>query len=80
MIKIFGFRISNYHNKVLIALHEKGIAFEKELAKGLRAFKVLAKFDPFVAGKEMTLADCAVAKVNAGRREASEAAKAAAKK
>ena len=221
MIKIFGFRISNYHNKVLIALHEKGIAFEedctvepsqtpeylalspmgkvpyvevngtrlcesavileyleeafpqkpllpkdplarakvrelvtvmelhmelvarrlygalfgalfgqpvsdstkqsveKELAKGLRAFKVLAKFEPFIAGKEMTLADCAaavhlplisiatkvalgkdaledipqvqpylkmlgerpaVAKVNAGRREASEAAKAAAKK
>jgi glutathione S-transferase len=160
VIKICGFRISNYHNKVLIALHEKGIAFEedcnvkpsqapeylalspmgkvpyaeidgtrlaesevileyledaypqkpllpreplarakvrelvtvielhlelvarrlypgaffggttsegtkqsaeKDLAKGVRAFKALAKFDPFVAGKTLTLADCAAA-------------------
>ena len=216
MIKVCGFRISNYHNKVLIALHEKGIPFEedssvkpsqkpeylalspmgkvpylevdgarliesevileyledaypqkpllpkdplarakvrelvtvmelhmelvarrlygglfgqgvsdstklsveKELPKGLRSFRALAKFDPFIAGKDFTLADCAaavhlplislatrmaygkdaleefpqvklylkmlgerpaVAKVNAGRREATEAAKAAAK-
>ena len=34
---------------------------EKDLAKGIRAFKALAKFDPFVAGKELTLADCAAA-------------------
>ncbi|HLX79580.1 MAG TPA: glutathione S-transferase [Burkholderiales bacterium] len=160
MIKVCGFRISNYHNKVLIALHEKGIAFEedcnvtpsqkpeylalspmgkvpfmevdgtrliesevileyleeafpqkpllpkqplarakarelvtvielhmelvarrlyggvffggtlsdgtkqsveKDLAKGIRAFEALAKFDPFVAGGELTLADCAAA-------------------
>jgi len=216
MLKVCGFRISNYHNKVLIALHEKGIPFEedssvkpsqkpeylalspmgkvpylevdgarliesevileyledaypqkpllpkdplarakvrelvtvmelhmelvarrlygglfgqgvsdstklsveKELPKGLRSFRALAKFDPFIAGKDFTLADCAaavhlplislatrmaygkdaleefpqvkpylkmlgerpaVAKVNAGRREATEAAKAAAK-
>ncbi len=216
MIKVCGFRLSNYHNKVLIALYEKGIPFEedcgvkpsqepaylalspmgkvpyaevdgarlcesevileyledaypqkpllpkdplarakvrelitvielhielvarrlygvlfghevsegtrqaaqKDLAKGIRAFKALAKFDPFVAGGEFTLADCAaavhlplislatrsvygkdaleeiaqirpylkmlgerasVAKVNAGRKEATEAAKAAAR-
>ena len=30
MIKVCGFRLSNYHNKVLIALHEKGIAFEED--------------------------------------------------
>lgn len=161
MIKLFGFRVSNYHNKVLLALHEKGIAFEEDasirpsqdpallersplgkvpfaeidgtrlceseviceyleeafpdkpallpreplarakvrelvtvielhmelvarrlygaaffggtvsdevkaavqadLAKGVRAFKALAKFDPFVAGRELTLADCSAA-------------------
>ena len=31
---------------------------EKELAKGARAFKQLAKFSPFVAGANLTLADC----------------------
>jgi glutathione S-transferase len=161
MLKVCGFRVSNYHNKVLIALHEKGIAFEedcnvlpsqkpeylalnpmgkvpfmevdgarliesavileyledaypqkpllpkeplarararelvtvielhmelvvrrlypsvffgagaasegtkqsveKDLAKGVRALKALAKFDPFIAGGELTLADCAAA-------------------
>ena len=34
---------------------------EKDLAKGIRAFEALAKFDPFVAGGELTLADCAAA-------------------
>jgi glutathione S-transferase len=33
----------------------------KDLAKGIRAFKALAKFDPFIAGKDLTLADCAAA-------------------
>jgi glutathione S-transferase len=160
MIKLCGFRVSNYHNKVRIALLEKGIAFEedstvvpsqkdeylalspmgkvpylevegtrlcesevileyleeahpqkpllpknplarakvrelvtvielhlelvarrlyagvffggtlsdgtkqsveKDLAKGIRALKALAKFDPYIAGKELTLADCAAA-------------------
>jgi glutathione S-transferase len=160
VLKLYGFRISNYHNKVLIALHEKGVPFEedstvrppqeeaylsrspmgkvpyaevdgarlcesevileyleeaypqkpllpkdplarakvrelttvielhmelvvrrlygavffggelsdsakasveKDLAKGIRAFKALAKFEPFVAGAELTLADCAAA-------------------
>ena len=32
---------------------------EKELAKGLRAFKTLVRFDPFIAGQSLTLADCA---------------------
>ncbi len=31
---------------------------EKELAKGVRAFQQLAKFSPFVAGANLTLADC----------------------
>ncbi len=160
MIKLCGFRLSNYHNKVLIALHEKGIPFEedssikpsqlpeylgvspmgkvpfmevdgtrliesevileyledaypqkpllpkeplarakvrelvtvmelhvelvarrlyaglfagaalsdgakqsveKELTKGIRALKALAKFEPYVAGSEFTIADCAAA-------------------
>lgn len=160
MIKLCGFRVSNYHNKVLIALYEKGVAFEedcnarpsqdpaylalspmgkvpyaeidgtrlcesdvimeyleetypdkpllprdplarakvrelttvielhlelvarrlypgaffggttsegtkaateKDLAKGIRAFTALAKFEPFVAGKELSIADCAAA-------------------
>ena len=32
---------------------------ERDLAKGVRAFAKLAKFDPYIAGKEFTLADCA---------------------
>ena len=32
---------------------------EKDIAKGVRALKAIAKFDPFIAGKELTLADCA---------------------
>lgn len=31
---------------------------ERDLAKGIRAFAALAKFGPYVAGKEFTLADC----------------------
>lgn len=160
MIKLCGFRVSNYHNKVLIALYEKGIPFEedcnvkpsqdpaylalspmgkvpyldvsgtrlcesgvileyledaypqkpllpkeplarakvrelvtvielhlelvarrlypgaffggtnsdstkqaaeKDLAKGVRALKALVKFEPFIAGPSLTLADCAAA-------------------
>lgn len=30
MIKLCGFRVSNYHNKVLIALREKGVPFEED--------------------------------------------------
>src|SRR3954470_11168839 len=36
-------------------------AVEKDLAKGIRAFRMRAKFDPYVAGSELTLADCAAA-------------------
>ena len=32
---------------------------ERDLAKGVRAFRMRAKFDPYVAGSELTLADCA---------------------
>jgi glutathione S-transferase len=34
-------------------------AVEKELAKGVRAFRMRAKFDPYVAGGQLTFADCA---------------------
>lgn len=34
-------------------------AVEKELAKGVTGFARLAKFDPYVAGREFTAADCA---------------------
>ncbi len=34
-------------------------AVEKDLAKGVRAFRALARFDPYLAGPELTLADCA---------------------
>lgn len=30
MLKLCGFRISNYHNKVRIALLEKGVPFEED--------------------------------------------------
>ena len=32
---------------------------QKDLAKGVRTLQRLARFDPFIAGKELTLADCA---------------------
>ena len=32
---------------------------EKDLAKGVRGLKALAKFSPYVAGAQLTLADCA---------------------
>jgi glutathione S-transferase len=31
---------------------------QKDLAKGVRTLQRLARFDPFIAGKELTLADC----------------------
>ena len=34
-------------------------SIERELTKGLRALKGLAKFSPYIAGAELTLADCA---------------------
>jgi len=34
-------------------------AVEKDLGKGVRALKALAKFDPYIAGRDLTLADCA---------------------
>lgn len=32
---------------------------QRDLAKGVRALKALVKFDPFIAGPDLTLADCA---------------------
>jgi len=34
-------------------------AFARDLAKDVRALKTLVKFDPYIAGKDLTLADCA---------------------
>jgi glutathione S-transferase len=34
-------------------------SIEKDLAKGVRALKAIAKFDPYIAGGNLTLADCA---------------------
>jgi glutathione S-transferase len=34
-------------------------AVDKELTKGIRALKALVRFDPYIAGKDLTLADCA---------------------
>ena len=34
-------------------------AVEKDLMKGIRALRDRAKFDPYIAGSELTLADCA---------------------
>ena len=38
---------------------EAKAAVGKDLAKGVRALKQLVKFDPYIAGKELTVADCA---------------------
>jgi glutathione S-transferase len=32
---------------------------EKDIAKGVRALKAVARFEPFIAGKELSIADCA---------------------
>jgi glutathione S-transferase len=32
---------------------------ERDLAKGIRGFATRAKFDPYIAGRDLTLADCA---------------------
>jgi glutathione S-transferase len=41
------------------ASEETRKSVEKTLGKGIRGFRALAKFNPYVAGKELTLADCA---------------------
>jgi glutathione S-transferase len=32
---------------------------EKDVAKGVRSLKSVAKFEPYIAGNELTIADCA---------------------
>ncbi len=34
-------------------------AVQRDLSKGVRAFRMRARFDPYVAGTQLTLADCA---------------------
>jgi glutathione S-transferase len=41
------------------ATEEVKQSVEKDLAKGIRAVRARAKFDPYIAGGELTLADCA---------------------
>jgi len=41
------------------ASEETKKSVEKDLLKGVRALKGLARFSPFIAGSELTLADCA---------------------
>jgi glutathione S-transferase len=41
------------------APEELKASVEKDLHKGLHALKALVKFDPYIAGKALTLADCA---------------------
>ena len=41
------------------ASEEAKAAVAKELSKGVRALKALVKFDPYIAGKALTVADCA---------------------
>jgi len=38
---------------------EAKAAVGKDLAKGVRALKQLVQFDPYIAGKDLTIADCA---------------------
>ena len=38
---------------------EAKAAVARDLAKGVRALKQLVKFDPYIAGKDLTIADCA---------------------
>ena len=41
------------------ASEEVKTAVGKDLAKGVRALRQLVKFDPYIAGKQLTIADCA---------------------
>ena len=41
MIKLCGFSVSNYHNKVKLALLEKGVPFEEELVWSDRSAELL---------------------------------------
>jgi len=34
-------------------------AVAKDLGKGIKALRQLVKFDPYIAGKQLTVADCA---------------------
>ncbi len=38
---------------------EASQAVQRDLGKGVRALKALARFEPYIAGRDLTLADCA---------------------
>src|SRR5947209_8035640 len=64
MLALHGFALSNYYNKVKLALLEKGLAFEEvyigtgSTDEAVLACSPLAKFAPYVAGDTFTMADC----------------------
>ncbi len=65
MLKLYGFTASNYHNKVKLALYEKGLAFEehkihwKQFGDDLRAMSPLGKV-PFLATDRGAVCESAV--------------------
>ena len=64
MLKLCGFAVSNYYNKVKIALLEKGIAFEEELVWTSQNDEMLARSPmgkvPFIETGHATLSESSV--------------------
>jgi glutathione S-transferase len=64
MLKLCGFAVSNYYNKVKIALLEKGVAFEEELVWTSQKEDMLARSPlgkvPFIATEHGNLSESSV--------------------